>query len=227
MRLRFADCLFDPEARELQRGGQSVSLSPKALHLLVLLLERRPNPLSQRQLRDALWPEAHVGYTSLAQLVAELRRSIGDSAKRPCLVRTVTRFGYAFIGEVAVEPPFRPASIAGAFVAKAREYLIPFGETLVGRGEQCGVRLASTQVSRVHARVHADEGGVSIVDQGSKNGTWVNGERRATLTLLKDGDDIIFGTFRVMFRHGGADGSTRTAPPATTSDYRLRGSTTR
>src|SRR5258708_214588 len=100
MGLHFADFLFDREARELRRGREAVPLSPKAFQLLVLLLDNRPNPLSQQRLRDALWPEAHVGYTSLAQVVAELRRSLGDSARTPRFVRTVSRFGYAFSGEV-------------------------------------------------------------------------------------------------------------------------------
>src|SRR5512133_249181 len=96
MALRFADCRVDIEARTLERAGESVPLSPKAFQLLLLLLEQRPRALSQAQLRDALWPDAHVGYTSLAQLVTELRRGIGDTDRPPRLVRTVSRFGYAF-----------------------------------------------------------------------------------------------------------------------------------
>jgi hypothetical protein len=58
--MRFADCVLDPEARELRRGGRDVPLSPRAFRLLTLLLERRPRPVSQRELRDALW-QAHAG----------------------------------------------------------------------------------------------------------------------------------------------------------------------
>src|SRR5258708_10441864 len=118
MGLHFADFLFDREARELRRGREAVPLSPKAFQLLVLLLDNRPNPLSQQRLWDALWPEAHVGYTSLAQVVAELRRSLGDSARSPRFVRTVSRFGYAFSGEVVDE-------VRRAFRAAPRPRLCP------------------------------------------------------------------------------------------------------
>jgi DNA-binding winged helix-turn-helix (wHTH) protein len=217
MRLRFADCLFDRDARELRRKGEAVHLSPKTFELLTLLVEHRPNPLPQRQIRDALWPDAHVGYTSLARVVAELRRCLGDTAKAPHLIRTVSRFGYAFVGDVVQDARFEPAALAGAFEANGREYAIPLGETLVGRGTECGLRLPSTQVSRVHARLLADEGGVSILDAGSKNGTWVNGEKRVTRSALKDGDEVVFGSFRVVFRCAGA-GSTHTGHPARRSD---------
>jgi DNA-binding winged helix-turn-helix (wHTH) protein len=219
MRLRFAEFLFDRQARELRRNGDPVPLSPKAFQLLGLLLDHRPNPLSQRRLRDALWPEAHVGYTSLAQVVAELRRSLGDNARTPRFVRTVSRFGYAFSGEVVEEEGhrFEPTPIRGAFLAERHEYPVAGGETLVGRGEECGLRLPSTGVSRIHARIRADEHAVWVSDEGSKNGTWVNGERRHVPTRLNDGDEVVFGTFRTVFRRVTPGGSTRTGIPKTTA----------
>jgi DNA-binding winged helix-turn-helix (wHTH) protein len=214
MRLRFAECVLDPEARELRRGSRPVPLSPRALRLLTLLLERRPRPVSQRELRDALWPETHVGYTSLAQVVTEVRRVIGDRAGAERLIRTVPRFGYAFVAPAVEERPRGPAGL-GVLVTDESEYLVPEGETLVGRGTECGIRLPSSRVSRVHARVRAEGERVSVEDAGSKNGTWVNRERREGAVLLEDGDEVMFGTFRAVFRRAGASGSTRTGRPRT------------
>jgi DNA-binding winged helix-turn-helix (wHTH) protein len=211
MRLRFAECVLDPEARELRRGARQVSLSPRALQLLTLLLERRPRPVSQGELRDALWPDTTVGYTSLAQVVAEVRRAIGDHGgdRR---IRTVTRFGYAFVAPMVEE---RPRKAGGAFtlVTDESEYFVPEGETLVGRGTECGIRLPSSRVSRVHARLRAEGERVFVEDAGSKNGTWVNRARREGPALLEDGDEVLFGTFRAVFRRAGASGSTRTGRP--------------
>jgi DNA-binding winged helix-turn-helix (wHTH) protein len=105
MRFVFADCTLDPDALELRRGGSPVSLSPRGLRLLMLLLERRPRPVLQRELRDALWPQTHVGYTSLAQVVTEVRKAIGDQPGAEELIRTVPRVGYAFVAPVREEPP--------------------------------------------------------------------------------------------------------------------------
>jgi len=212
MRLRFADCSLDPEAREFRRQGRPVSLSPRAFQLLALLLEHRPRPVPQQRLRDALWPDTSVGYTSLAQVVTEVRRAIGDLSRGDRLIRTVPRFGYAFVAPVVEERPRRPVGL-GVLVTEDSEYLVPEGETLVGRGTECGIRLPSSRVSRVHARVRAEGGRVLLEDAGSKNGTWVNHVRRQGPALLEDGDEVLFGTFRAVFRRGGASSSTRTGRP--------------
>lgn len=105
MGFAFGDCTLDPEPPELRRGEEVVPLSPRGLRLLIMLLERRPRPVPQRELRDALWPQTHVGYTSLAQVVAEVRKAIGDQPGVEEMIRTVPRVGYAFAAAVEVPPP--------------------------------------------------------------------------------------------------------------------------
>jgi DNA-binding winged helix-turn-helix (wHTH) protein len=211
MRLRFAECVLDPEARELRRRERPAPLSPRAFRLLTLLLEQRPRPVSHEALRDALWPDTSVGYTSLAQVVAEVRRAIGDTGGSDRRIRTVPRVGYAFAAPVVEERPRRGG--LGVLVTDDSEYLVPEGETLVGRGSECGIRLPSTRVSRVHARLWTEGERVLVEDAGSKNGTWVNRERRDGPALLEDGDEVVFGTFGAVFRRAGASGSTRTGRP--------------
>ena len=208
MRHRFSGCVLDDEARELRRDGRVAALSPKAFQLLLLLVEARPRALSQSELRDALWPATHTGYTSLARVVSEVRKAVGDAAREPRLIRTVPRFGYAFAGAVVPEAPSAPVS-ACALVAKDREYLLAEGETVIGRGQQCGLRIPSEQVSRVHARVRIDGGSVTIEDLGSKNGTLVNGTKLVGPAALADGDEVWFGAWRAVFRRTSADDSTR------------------
>ncbi len=212
MRLRFADCVLDPEARELRRPDGPVPLSPRGFRLLTLLLERRPRPVSQQELRDALWPDTNVGYTSLAQVVAEVRRAIGDAGGTDRRIRTVPRVGYAFVAPVIEERTRRPASV-GVLVTEDSEYLVPEGETLVGRGTECGIRLPSSRVSRVHARVRTEGERVLVEDAGSKNGTWLNRGRLEGPAPLEDGDEVLFGTFRAVFHRESASGSTRTGRP--------------
>ena len=211
MRVRFEDYCFDGERRELRRGSRIVPLSPRALELLTLLLEHRPRPQPHRALKDVLWPDTAVGYTSLARVVGEVRQAIGDTTRPFRLVRTVSRVGYAFTAPAVGEAG--PALGHCAFVSRDHEFHLPEGVALVGRGDECGVKLPSSEVSRVHERVHAAPGSVTLDDMGSKNGTWVNGFRRKGATVLADGDEVVFGTFRVVFRRSASAGSTRTALP--------------
>ena len=215
MRLTFGDCEFDPDARELRRAGRRVALSPKAFELLAALIAHRPRALPHDHLRDALWPDAHVGYTSLARVVTEVRKALGDTAASPAFVRTVPRYGYAFTGPVAQVELAEPPEVTGRYVLVAddREFVLPEGDTLVGRGPECAVRLRSSQVSRVHAHVRVTGKHAVVEDGGSKNGTWVNGARIAAPAELAEGDEVLFGTYRLVFRSSGTLGSTRTATP--------------
>ena len=96
MRIRFTDFVVDTEARQLERDGVPVHLSPKALTALLFLLERRPNAVSKRELLDRVWPGVVVEERNVKNIVAEIRSALGDDSEHPALVRTVQRFGYAF-----------------------------------------------------------------------------------------------------------------------------------
>ena len=70
---------------------------------------------------------------------------------------------------------------------------LPSGDLiLVGRGEQCDVRLDDPSASRVHCRLLSRGGKVTLTDAGSRWGTFVNGER-VTECDLQPGDEITIG----------------------------------
>ncbi len=92
----FGEFVIDLQTRELRRAGARVDLSPKAFHLLTVLVERRPKALSKSELQDLLWPATFVVEKNLTNLVAEIRAALEDDAARPRFIRTVPRFGYAF-----------------------------------------------------------------------------------------------------------------------------------
>jgi diguanylate cyclase (GGDEF)-like protein len=51
------------------------------------------------------------------------------------------------------------------------------GETTLGRSPQCKIVVSLGGVSRQHCAFHVADGRVSLRDVGSKNGTWLNGDR--------------------------------------------------
>ncbi len=65
----------------------------------------------------------------------------------------------------------------------------------IGRATDCEIVITERQVSRYHARIEQDDAGYILRDLGSKNGTFVNGERvRGQPYRLRDGDEITFAT---------------------------------
>jgi len=63
----------------------------------------------------------------------------------------------------------------------------------IGRSSRCGIQIPFNSVSREHARVFVRDGRPAILDLGSRNGTWVNGNRIAGQTTLKAGDRVEIG----------------------------------
>ncbi len=96
-----------------------------------------------------------------------------------------------------------PAEGAGRYLAVdsgGDEVLIPLtgAVTRLGRGIASDVTLDDASVSRRHALVVVRGGGCVLLDDRSRNGTWLNGER-VSEAPLRDGDVFTLGTVRVRF----------------------------
>ncbi len=73
--------------------------------------------------------------------------------------------------------------------------------TVLGRAGEVDVPLDDAGVSRRHAEIHVTDGRYRVVDLGSTNGTFVDGER-VTTGELRDGSTITVGRSRLVFRLG-------------------------
>ncbi len=60
----------------------------------------------------------------------------------------------------------------------------------IGRGSECNIVLPERQVSREHVRISYDGQLYTLHDLGSKNGTFLNGQRLSGSAVLRDGDQI-------------------------------------
>jgi DNA-binding winged helix-turn-helix (wHTH) protein len=205
--VQFAGFLFDEDRRELVRGRELLHLEPKAFDLLTLLLARRPKAVSKEEIRSTLWPGAYVSESSLPGLVGDLRSALGDDPKTARFIRTVPRYGYAFCGDVAAAA--RAAS-ALRWTARWAAQALPLsdGEQLIGRGQDCQIRIDSPNVSRHHALVRVSSDRLLVEDLGSRNGTWLHGSRLAGATELQPGDVLRIGPEEVRFVVEDAEEST-------------------
>src|SRR4029077_1577329 len=71
------------------------------------------------------------------------------------------------------------------------------GQLTVGRDDDAGLLLDDPEISRAHATLVPADGGLEIRDLESLNGTWVNGERISSPTVLAPGDVVKVGTTRI------------------------------
>ena len=202
MPLRFGDFVFDTESCQLLKSGTSIHISPKAFRLLEVLIDHRPAVVSKEQLLDEVWEGQIVEEENIKNLIAEVRKAVGDEA-----IRTVHRRGYAFAAEAAVTGR---QSDAIWYLTDGVDVHPIRGSAVIGRGAACDIRVRSSSVSRQHARVTATASGVTVEDLGSKNGTIVGGQRIDRPTAASSGDVITVGSVSLTLQQ---DTVTTTLPP--------------
>ncbi len=111
---------LDLRSGALYRDGEKINLRPKTYDTLVYLLENQGRLVPKEELIRRIWKDAFVTDDVLVQSVADIRRALGDDARRPRFVQTVPRRGYVFIhtltpkrleqrpAEPAAVPPSQP-----------------------------------------------------------------------------------------------------------------------
>jgi len=213
---RFDRFTLDSDTRRLLSGGDEIHLSPKALHLLLILVENQRRAVSRAELQKELWPATFVLDTNLASLIKEIRRSLNDTADTPRFVRTVHRFGYWFIGEVRQTPPVQSADSKVRYwlIWASRQIPVTEGQHILGRAPDATVWIDAPGISRHHARLVLEGQQAMLEDLGSKNGTYVGEERVTTPRRLDDGDQIRLGPVVITFRIPPLVGATDTVPSA-------------
>jgi len=85
----------------------------------------------------------------------------------------------------------------------------------IGRGPECDIILPDRVVSRLHAHIDRRDGEYFIIDNDSKNGTFVNGQPITEPRHLIDGDEIqVALRFRLTFVDAGATAPLSMKEPA-------------
>ena len=141
MFLAFGDHRLDIARRELRCGAEPVELEPKAFDLLVFLVQNRDRVVSKDDLLQGVWGGRIVSESALTTRINAVRRALGDDGATQRLVRTITRKGFRFIGEVAeaLDPPApapgEPSNRTPAAADKPSIAVLPFAN-LSGDPEQ-------------------------------------------------------------------------------------------
>jgi pSer/pThr/pTyr-binding forkhead associated (FHA) protein len=86
----------------------------------------------------------------------------------------------------------------GASPQQTREIPLNQDEFLIGRGADCDLRLRAPSISRHHCLIRLGPDEASVLDLGSSNGTYVNGQRVRSQATLHTGDELQVGTFHFV-----------------------------
>ncbi len=78
-------------------------------------------------------------------------------------------------------------------------YLLDSDEVTVGRSPKSDIFLNDVTVSRHHAKFIMGDGKVTLADQHSHNGTYVNRTLVDQQVVLRQGDEVQIGKYRMLF----------------------------
>lgn len=83
--------------------------------------------------------------------------------------------------------------------AAAFQHTLARDKTIFGRGKECDVLVSDSSISKQHFAIESILGDFFVYDLGSKNGTFLNGERLMGKQLLRDNDTIEAGLLEAHF----------------------------
>jgi hypothetical protein len=108
-----------------------------------------------------------------------------------------------------------PAATPPVIVHDGREWPLPEGEHVIGRGDDVAIGIAARGLSRRHARIVVRHGRATLEDLESKNGTFCGDEAVTAPRVLRDGDVIHLGRrVRLVFHQHGHDHTETETPGA-------------
>ncbi|RLU04181.1 MAG: hypothetical protein D9N11_00405 [Ketobacter sp.] len=102
MEYHFLNFRLLPDQARLICREQDIALAPKTFHFLCLLISAGNAVVSRDALFDVLWHGRAVSDESLAQVVAQCRRALGDSASTQNVIKTVPKLGFRFVPHIRV-----------------------------------------------------------------------------------------------------------------------------
>ena len=99
----FADHTLDTDRRELVRGSAPIAVEPQVFDLLVHLMRNRDRVVSEDDPIASVWGGRIVSEATLASRINAARKAVGDSGAEQRVIRTLSRKGFRFVGDVRVQ----------------------------------------------------------------------------------------------------------------------------
>ena len=99
------DWLVRPSLGRIERGAETVHVTPRSMALLVYLAEAAGRVVSRNELLDILWPRMAVTQDALSQCIVELRKAFRDDSRRAAVIETIPKVGIRLMSPAAVREP--------------------------------------------------------------------------------------------------------------------------
>ena len=97
---QFGSFRLNPVERVIECGGHPLSIAPKTLEVLIVLVENRGHIVEKEDLMRKVWPDTFVEENNLAFHISVLRKLFYENSASPRYIETIPKRGYRFIVDV-------------------------------------------------------------------------------------------------------------------------------
>jgi len=97
---RFLGYELDPARRLISRDGELLTMPPKVVDTLIVLVERAGEVVDKDTLIHAVWPDTSVVDSSLTRNISLVRKALAGSGSGEAVIQTVSKRGYRFLPHV-------------------------------------------------------------------------------------------------------------------------------
>lgn len=135
--IRIGQSIVDLQHRTIERHGRRATLEPRAAAVLQTLMDQRGSAVSRATLLDTCWGEGVGSDEALTQVIAQLRKALGEDGRSQAHLRTIPKAGYVLAWDEAdavdVAPIRRPIArwIAIGLVIAAAAGIVLLGFAIV------------------------------------------------------------------------------------------------
>ncbi len=113
----FGDWLIEPRLNRISRGDEEKQLEPLTMNVLAYLVENAGEVVSQDALLQHFWPGRVVEESTIHRRINQIRRALGDDAKHPLYIETISKRGYRAIASVLTVGDMRETDSADLLAA--------------------------------------------------------------------------------------------------------------
>ena len=99
-KFRVGEWMVQPQSCMISGKNSELHLRPMLADLLVLLAENAGKVVSKDEILDQLRSRRFVSESVLTRDIAELRRMLGDTSRKPKYIETIFKRGYRLVAEV-------------------------------------------------------------------------------------------------------------------------------
>lgn len=124
---RIGEWTLYPDLGVLRGTSGEVRLNPKALHVLLVLLDAGDKGVSRNDLLDQVWGHNYPSDGVISRAMADLRAAFGEKAGEQRYIRTLPKFGYQFVAdhrEVQGEPSVAASRVPATHLERYKHHYL-------------------------------------------------------------------------------------------------------